>query len=124
MIRFNQKSKRLNYKVVTKEPVTGAGFNFGFGEYNGTGDYSKYTNFYGISGKLYDQENNYFGSYRPDQDIIIRGTIFSGHHNYFYNGELMHDRCTRTSLGSGINAFFENNLYTGYGITVYGSESF
>ena len=120
MIELPTGYKRIHYKVVTEQDVDAGQFNFGFGN-TGTGSY---VYFYGNSGKLYDQEDNYFGSYGHEESIQIEGNIFSGYHNYFYRGELIHDNCTRLDHGSGINAFFFNNLYTGYGLTVYASDSF
>jgi hypothetical protein len=121
MIEFGEEYKALSYHIFTKQDVTGTAFNFSFGN---TGSAYPFVYFYGESGKLYDQEDNYFGSYRSYESISISGNVFSGHHNYFYKGDLIHDSCQRTGVGSGINAFFDNNLYTGYGISVAASDSF
>lgn len=120
MINFDQELSRISYKIITNQSTTGW-FNFGF---MNTGAEYPYIYIYGESGKLYDQEDNYFGSYLDDEKIIISGNIFSGHHNYFYKGDLIHDTCTRRDHGSGINAFVQNNLTTGYGITLRGSDSY
>ena len=104
---------QLSYDFLTQQSTTGS-FAFGFGQ---TG-HAPFVFFYGNSGKLYDQEDNYFHSYNDQEAFSISGSVFSDRHSYFYNGKLIHDSCIRTGIGSGINQFFASNVYLGYGLKV------
>jgi hypothetical protein len=113
----------LSYKILTVQPLmTGwdGTFSYSFGN---TGNVSSgpFVWFYGQSGKLYDQEGNYFNSYDSHKILTISGNIYSGHHNYFFNGDLIHDSCYREGPGSGINALYVNNFYTGFGAWINGT---
>ena len=113
----------ISYQIITQQPLkTGwdGVFSWGFGN---TGDaYSTpFVSFYGESGKLYDQEGNYFNSYDSEKILRISGNIFSGYHNYFFNGKLIHDSCTRIEPNVDINAVFTSNFYTGFGLSINGT---
>tara|TARA_R100000808_G_C2129431_1_gene138933 strand:- start:174 stop:626 length:453 start_codon:yes stop_codon:yes gene_type:complete len=69
--------------------------------------------FVGESGKLYDQDGNYFQSYQSGANFSISGNVFTGHHNYFYENTvseqtLVNNNCERTT--GTIDSFFILNV--------------
>ena len=77
------------------------------------GSSSGLMSFVGESGKLYDQDGNYFESYQGGANFNISGNVFTGHHNYFYSNtqsepRLINNNCERTT--GTIDSFFIVNV--------------
>ena len=124
IFNIGSNQSEISYEIITQQPLeTGWSGNFSFGFGNTGAAYDElFVLFNGQSGKIYDQEGNYFNSYDSEKILTISGNIFSGHHNYFFNGRLIHDHCTRAEPNVDINAFFTNNVYTGFGLSVNGID--
>lgn len=74
--------KKFSYQVeFNSDNVTGD-FEFGF-----TGESGRKLSFSGISGRLYDNEGNFFYSYRPNVPVSISGNVLENYHNYFVRGK-------------------------------------
>jgi len=113
----------ISYEILTVQPLaTGWSGTFAWGFGNTGAAYDEaFVWFYGQSGKLYDQEGNYFNSYDSDKVLRFSGNIYPNHHNYFFDGRLIHDSCTRTDAGVPVNGLFVSNFYTGFGASINGT---
>ena len=112
---FDKVTGQMSYSLNFKEESTSSIFVFGLGL---SGDYSseRQINFSGVSGKLFDQEGNFFFSYSSGVPLTLEGNVFTGHHNYSVNGKLVNSLCTR---GSGsLDLFYFNNLDPGFGFII------
>ena len=105
----------MSYSLEFKQEDTAGTFIFGFGE---TGSYQSESqiNFTGISGKLYDQDGNFFFSYSSGVPLLLEGNVFTGHHNYSVNGKLINSLCTRET--GSFDTFYFNNMDPGFGLIV------
>ena len=106
-------SGAIGYGAFVTPRGPGAQFEVGFGN-SGAGfspDPSQtgvsFLGFSGVSGKLYDNDENYINSYNNDR-ILISGCIFDDYHTYFINNILTNTNCSRRT--GTINAFFINGL--------------
>ena len=123
IFNFENDQSEISYEIITIQPLeTGWSGTFAWG-FGNTGDAypEPFVWFYGQSGKLYDQEDNYFNSYDSEKTLRFSGNIYPNHHNYFFNGRLIHDSCARDSVGVAVNGLFTHNFYTGFGLDVNGT---
>ena len=117
----NGATGQMAYEISFKER-TDSVFTFGFGT-TGLGltgfegvNAQRQINFTGISGKLYDQEGNWFYSYTSGEYINLQGNCFSGRHNYTVNSQLINSNCTRRT--GSIDNFYYTNMNTGFGLSI------
>ena len=67
-----------------------------------------FLSFSGVSGKLYDTEENYIHSYGPGEYTSVNGNIFSGYHNYFINNIPVNLNASRRT--GEFNSVFVGNI--------------
>lgn len=113
-IYFNKITGDMSYEFSFKE-ATDTTFTFGFGL---SGNYAseRLINFTGISGKLFDQDGNFFHSYTSNTFINLQGNCFTGRHNYTVNGVLTNTDCTRET--GSLDLFYYTNMDDGFGLQI------
>ena len=73
-------------------------------------------NFTGISGKLFDQDGNFFHSYPSGVFVNLQGNCFTGRHNYTVDGVLTNTNCTRNT--GSLDLFYYSNMQSGFGLNI------
>jgi len=115
-IYLDQITGNMSYSFAFKES-TDKVFAFGFA--NSLDDsLPNLISFTGISGKLYDQDGNFFYGYPSGVLTNIQGNVFTGRQAYSVNGLITNTNCTRES--GNVTVFYYNNMETGFGLEVYG----
>lgn len=113
-IYFNKITGDMSYELSFKEG-SDTTFAFGFGL---SGDYAseRLINFTGISGKLFDQDGNFFHSYPSGVFVNLQGNCFTGRHNYTVDGVLTNTNCTRNT--GSLDLFYYSNMQSGFGLNI------
>ncbi len=106
---FSISTQSGNFSYVAEiTPTRNNHISFGFSNSGQLGASEKDLVFSGESGRLFDAENNFIGSYQSGESLIVSGNKFSGKHNYFINNELIN---SNSEIGSGyINLFKKNGV--------------
>jgi hypothetical protein len=133
----------FQYQFDFKIEKTNLSFGFGFG-YDGRGvcDWSaigetssklelgsaeRQVNFTGISGKLYDQDGNYFHSYQSGEMVNMKGVVFDDYHNYRIgkgSTYLLTSSYTTRVTGLIDSFYYSNVIPDGFGLAVYNKDSY
>lgn len=74
--------------IVPKSPDSGFSLSFGT---SGEAGFTTGARFYGRSGLVFDQENNFFGGYYSGRSLDIEGHFFGNRLSYLYNGTLINN---------------------------------
>lgn len=68
-----------------------SGFSFAFGTTGNLGEFTTGVRFYGRSGLVFDDANNFFGGYYSGRSLELEGHFFGDRLSYFYNGVLINN---------------------------------
>lgn len=90
---FTEQTGYFNYQLDLNPAYTTGSFGINF--FNSGLSPSTRFHISGISGKIFDTDNNFIHSYYPNNLLSISGNVFTGKHNIFINGVAKNLNCSR-----------------------------
>lgn len=92
---FTPQTGYFNYQLSLTPAYTTGSFDIAF--FNSGLSPSTRFRHSGVSGKLFDNDDNYIHSYYAGNPLVISGNAFTGKHNIFVNGVAKNLNCSRQS---------------------------
>ena len=104
---FTEQTGYFNYQLDLNPAYTTGSFGINFFN-SGLAPPTRF-HISGISGKIFDTDNNFIHSYYRNNLLSISGNIFTGKHNVFINGVAKNLDCSRqTGSISGVSLDLSN----------------